>query len=76
MADCDPQDLLNDAACFACLSPGDKATVELQLLYEIAGTEETVAELLDKAQCFACLSEQDKSTLKLQLLCEILNAGT
>ena len=76
MAECIPQELLDDAACFACLSPGDKATIELQLLYEIDDSDETVAELMAKAQCFACLSEQDKSTLKLQLLCEILNVET
>lgn len=36
MAECDPQELMSEAACFACLSPSDKATLALQLLCEIA----------------------------------------
>jgi hypothetical protein len=36
MAQCDPQELMEKAGCFACLSPGNKAALELQLLCEIA----------------------------------------
>jgi len=35
MATCDPQALLDSAACFDCLSPGLKRVLELQLLCEI-----------------------------------------
>ena len=35
MALCNVQTLLDDAACFACLSPGVQQILELQLLCEI-----------------------------------------
>jgi len=36
MATCSPQELLNLAACFACLSTEEKRIVKLQLLCDIA----------------------------------------
>jgi hypothetical protein len=36
MAECDPQELMSQAGCFACLSPSEKQTLVLQLLCEIA----------------------------------------
>jgi hypothetical protein len=38
MAECNPQELMSQAGCFACLSPSEKSTLELQLLCEIANT--------------------------------------
>jgi len=35
MATCNYQSLLNNAACFNCLSPGEQDILELQLLCEI-----------------------------------------
>jgi hypothetical protein len=42
MAECDPQELMSQAACFACLSPSEKQTLVLQLLCEIANAEPPV----------------------------------
>lgn len=35
MAQCSPQDLMNEASCFTCLSPGIWQVLELQLLCNI-----------------------------------------
>ncbi len=75
MATCDPQSLMDAAACFACRPESEKSTLELALLYAWSGSTQTVQELVDEAGCFNCRTASEKSTLETQLLCEILNAG-
>lgn len=67
---CDPTTLLADGKCFDCLSAGEKSTIELALLAQIAGSTATPSELLNAGKCFDCLGKGEKSTIEVQLLCE------
>lgn len=81
MAQCNTQDLMTEANCFACFGHGDGSMVEMALLCRILKALNPVAtcnvnSLLSEAQCFLCLSPQQWELVKLQLLCNISSAIT
>ena len=71
---CDPTTLIADGVCFDCLSDGEKLTIELALLAQIAGVSDPTTLIADGV-CFDCLSAGEKSTIETQLLCEWASGG-
>lgn len=81
MAQCDPQALLENAACFECLTPGERELAKLALLAQLVLAANPTADvtpqgLLKNAACYNCVSPGMWKLMELQLLCEILNNGT
>jgi len=80
MATCSPQDLLNVAKCFGCLTQDQLNLVSTSLLCQILQINNPMAScdaqtLLNDAKCFGCLTPFQLATVRTQLLCEILNVG-
>lgn len=71
---CDPTTLITAGKCFDCLSAGEKLTIELALLAQIAGISDPTT-LITAGKCFDCLSAGEKSTIETQLLCEWASGG-
>ena len=74
MAACNPQTLLDDAACFECLPAGMRSLLDTALLCRIAqglGMTCDVQTLLTDAACFSCLTPGERVLVQLQLLCNI-----
>lgn len=74
MATCSVDTLMDDAACFVCLTPKVQAAVQIALLKEIAGNTQTKDELVDAAADFIRLTEPEQQGVIAQLLCEISEA--
>jgi hypothetical protein len=80
MATCTTSDLLQEAACFSCLSPQQLELVKAVLLCRILQNNDPMAScdvqsLLDNANCFSCLFPFQIQLIQTQLLCEILSSG-
>ena len=80
MATCTTSELMQQAACLSCLSPGQLELIKTVILCRILHLNNPMAscdvqDLLDDANCFSCLYPYQLSLIQTQLLCEILNAG-
>jgi len=80
MATCTTSELLQEAACFNCLSPGQLELVKAVLLCRILQSNDPMAScdvqgLLRDANCFSCLFPFQLQLIQTQLLCEILSSG-
>lgn len=80
MANCDPKELVSEAACFTGLSPKQFGMVTLALLCRIMRGGDPMAscdvnDLMRDAKCFAGLPTNQQMAIQTQLLCEILNGG-
>jgi len=80
MAVCDitPQEALDDAKCFACLTPYQLMQVTVSLLCKILQEYNPMATcdpntLIADAKCFDCLLPYQLQLVTVQLLCEIKN---
>lgn len=74
--ECTPQELINSAKCFACLSPRQLKDVMTSLLCSIAGMASCdPATLMEDAAAFSPLTAHELEVIQTQLLCEILNGG-
>lgn len=70
----DPQTLLRDSECLACLD-GMQSAVQLYLLARIAGASTDPNTLAALATCFRCLDGNASPAITF-LICEWLNGGT
>lgn len=81
MATCSPQELLDSANCFACLTGPQLAIIQTRLLCQILQVHSTtpvtcdVQTLLNNAACFWGLTGPQLAVIQTQLLCEILDVG-
>jgi hypothetical protein len=80
MATCTTSDLLQEAACFSCLSPIQLELIQTAMLCRILQNVDPMANcdvntLLESANCFTCLFPFQLQVVQTQLLCEILNSG-
>jgi hypothetical protein len=78
---CNPQDLLDAARCFVCLSPTQAQVIRIRLLCAIATSTPMAAcdpnTLLEAANCLMCLSPGQLQAIEISLLCQIASgAGT
>jgi hypothetical protein len=76
MATCDPQILVTDGACFACLDSKELAIAKLVLLCRIAQAINPMATcdpatLMEDGKCLACLDARQLQIAETQLLCDI-----
>jgi hypothetical protein len=72
---CDPNDLIEEAKCFRCISGEANAWVMIYLLRNIADLEDmTPEELVKAAKCFECIPPGASQAVMVYLLCQILNA--
>lgn len=81
MATCSPQELIADAACFTCISPGMQQLVNTALLCRIATALNPamtcdVQTLVSEAACFTCIPPGMQALVNTQLLCNIAGALT
>jgi hypothetical protein len=75
-----PQEILDDASCFACLGEKTLQTIQTQLLAELLSilsptTDVTPQAILDRASCFACLPSGTLQVIVATLLNEIYTSG-
>lgn len=80
MANCDPNDLVNAAKCYTCLTPQLSEAIKISLLCQILQNSSPMAScdpvtLAAAAKCFMCLTPQQQQAIQTQLLCEILQGG-
>jgi hypothetical protein len=72
---CVPQDLLDAARCFVCLSPTQAQVIRIRLLCAIATSTPMAAcdpnTLLEAANCLMCLSPGQLQAIEISLLCQI-----
>lgn len=81
MANCNPQNLLETANCFSCMTEPQLSLIKVGLLCQILQNANPMAScdpqsLLDSARCFECLTPYQLHIIVTQLLCEILHAGS
>lgn len=78
MATCNPQELIDAAPCFSCLTPRELKNVATLLLCKIVNPVATCdpKELMASAACFSCLTPHQIDAIQTQLLCEILQQGS
>lgn len=78
MATCNPQELIDAAPCFSCLTPRELKNVATLLLCKIVDPVATCdpKALMASAACFSCLPTHQIDAIQTQLLCEILQQGT
>lgn len=75
---CTPQELMDAARCFLCLSPGQLQMVRIRLLCAIKDGETVSCDpqtLLEAAKCLGCLTEGQLEMVEVYLLCQIVSAG-
>lgn len=72
---CDPDALLQAAACFKCIPPGAQAEIQTYLLAVIAGGSTDPQELMRQAACFRCIPKGMLPEVQAMLLCNIVNAA-
>lgn len=75
-----PQSILDRAACFACLPPGQLEIIQTVLLADIllatdAGAEVEPQQILDRAACFACLPPGDLQVIQAVATAEAADAA-
>jgi hypothetical protein len=77
MAVCNPQTLMTEAGCLACLSEKTLLAIAVKLLCTISGMATCNPQtLMNDAKCFACLGEKQLLAIVVQLLCNISVDGT
>lgn len=80
MATCNPQLLMDAAACFVPVPGGQLQVLITELLRQILLSSNPMADtspqsLMEAAKCFVPLNGGQLAAIQTQLLCEILNAG-
>lgn len=68
---CDPNDLVQAAACFRCLPPGAQMDVMTYLLAQIAGGSTDPNTLMQQAACMKCIPKGMQLEVQTSLLCQI-----
>ena len=68
---CDPNALLQAAACFKCLPPGAQSEVITYLLAVIAGGSTDPNTLMQEANCMKCIPDGMQAEIQTYLLCQI-----
>lgn len=72
---CEPNDLMQNAACFqSCIPAGMHDAIQTYLLAVIAGGTLDPNELLDNARCFRCIPPGALKEIQAYLLCNIVNS--
>lgn len=70
---CDPNALVQAAACMRCIPDGMQAEVQTLLLAIIAGGSLDPTTLANQAKCFKCLPPETLLEVQVFLLCQIAN---
>lgn len=75
-----PQEIMDRAACFACLAPGDLAVIQTVLMADIlaaldGGADVTPQGILSRAACFACLPSGDLQVIQTVATAEAADAA-
>lgn len=70
---CDPNSLMQAAACFACVPEGEQMKVAIYLATQIAGVSADPAALLTGATCFNCIPAGYQLPVAIYLACQIAN---
>ncbi len=71
--ECTPQELIDLANCFSCLTRQQMDWVKTYLLAIIAGGSTDPEELVNSAKCFSCVTRKELLAIQVWLLCQILN---
>ena len=71
--ECTPDELIELAKCFGCLTRQQMDWVKTYLLAQIAGGSTDPEQLMDEAKCFSCLTRKELLAIQAYLLCQILN---
>jgi hypothetical protein len=66
---CDPQTVMDEGACYACLTPANRWAMAAGMLQEIAGSTGTPSEIIQG--CWMCRSTSELLAAAVQLLCDI-----
>ena len=79
MAACNVQDLVSEAACYTCISPGMQELVNTALLCRIARALDPtmtcdVQALIRDAACYTCIPPGMQALVNTALLCAISQA--
>ena len=79
---CEPNDLIQAAACFRCIPNGEQEEVIIYLLNEILGTGLTPQQLMDATNppnnhcaCMRTIPKGMRDEVITYLLCQIANAA-
>lgn len=72
---CEPQDIINEAACFQCVPEGRKLDLLIYLFVLVAQVNLTPEQLMDLSKCFVCVPPGRKLDVLNYLACQILNSG-
>lgn len=70
---CDPNNLVQAAACFKCIPSGAQNEVVIYLLNQILGTGLTPQQLMDASSCYKCIPRGMQAEVQTFLLCQIVN---
>lgn len=79
MPSCNPNDLLDAAKCFICLSPTQAQVIRIRLLCAIINGEVIAcdpASLMAAANCMLCLTPGQLQAIEISLLCQLATSGT
>jgi hypothetical protein len=71
--ECEPEELVDLAKCFSCLTRQQMDWVKTYLLAIIAGGSTDPETLVDLAKCFGCMTRKELLMIQAYLLCQILN---
>lgn len=72
--ECQPENLAELGACFACLTPRQREGIKTYLLAVQAGVNPDADELMELAECFLCLNSKQNKAIQTYLLCQMANA--
>lgn len=75
MPECTPGNLVDQSACFNCLTSEQKEAIKTYLLAVQTGGSTDPFVLMDSAKCFLCLDPRQLKAIQAYLLCQIANGG-
>lgn len=70
---CDPNALVQAAACMSCIPSGKQQEVITYLLAVLAGGSLDPNVLMQEASCFKCIPKGMQAEVQTFLLCQIVN---